>query len=140
MSHAAHRPSVGVQIGQTVTSIPANPIDAVAKLESAVLAAAVHFEVQADTVSRIVYVRGELDFATAPRLVEAVEFLAAIGSGRALIDMEAVTFIDAAGLSAFIEARRILAQQRYDVTLVNPSHLVRRIFAIGGLAALLPTA
>jgi anti-anti-sigma factor len=57
------------------------------------------FEVRIEGDSRLV-VRGEVDLATSPQLVSAIESLGVSGPQRVVVDLGAVTFIDSTGLSA----------------------------------------
>ncbi len=91
-----------------------------------------------DVRARTVVARGELDFAFAPHLSEAVEILQKLESGDLLLDLSAVTLIDARGIGVVLAASRsqrsVGASLR--VTRIRPS--VARVFAIAGLARLIP--
>jgi len=65
------------------------------------------FEVRIERDSRVV-VSGDLDLATAPQLMSAVESLAASGARRVVVDLGAVSFIDSSGISALLRADRTL--------------------------------
>ncbi len=51
-----------------------------------------------------VRVTGEIDIATAPRLRRALEHASADASGRVVVDLSGVTFMDCAGLGPLLEA------------------------------------
>ena len=88
-------------------------------------------------VSRIAYVRGEVDIATAPKLLEVIEFLSTIADGDVMLDLEGVTFLDAAGLGAIVECHNHMALQDHAVRVVNASLMIRRVFDLGGLGSLI---
>ena len=69
-------------------------------------------------------VGGDVDLASAPALREALADPAVV-----VVDMAAVTFIDAAGLGVLIEAHR---RHRAGLTLRVPSAIVRRLLALTG--------
>lgn len=54
---------------------------------------------------RLVAVAGELDFATSPRLFDAVAPIAAVGEG-VVLDMAEVTFCDSSGLNALVRLHK----------------------------------
>jgi anti-anti-sigma factor len=95
-----------------------------------------HFDVQTDVVSRIAYVRGEVDIATAPTLFEVVEFLTTIGDGDVTLDLEGVTFMDASGLGTVVKCRNHLGQLGHRLAIVNASHTIQRVFDLGALSLL----
>jgi anti-anti-sigma factor len=81
----------------------------------------------------IVEVAGEVDMATSPQVVEAVES-ASNGCRRVVVDLTEVTFLDSSGLNALVNCRRSLAARDVDLRVVSPSdHVVRRVFEIAQL-------
>jgi anti-sigma B factor antagonist len=87
----------------------------------------------------LVTVAGEVDIATVPQLQERLAALAA--SGRPLIvDLDRVTFIDAAGLRVLAGAASRAAAHRASLHVVCARHQVRRLFAITGLDRQIPLA
>lgn len=78
-----------------------------------------------DTVS----VAGEIDGLTAAVLDEAC---AQLGPDIS-IECSRCEFIDSAGVSALLAIRTRVVAQGGGVTLVNPSHAVRRLVTITGL-------
>lgn len=75
---------------------------------------------------------GEIDLATAPKLAVVLRTL---GGGDVVIDMAEVTFIDAAGLTVLVEAKR---RRNGAGTMIigSASPFVRRVFEITGLEEL----
>ena len=51
----------------------------------------------------------------------------------AVVDLSAVTFIDASGLSELVAARRKVADTDVEIVLVDPSAPCRRILEVTGL-------
>src|SRR5580693_5948518 len=87
----------------------------------------------------LVTVAGEVDIATVPRLRERLAAPAA--SGRPLIvDLDPVTFIDAAGLGALAGAANRAAACGGSLHAVCNRRQVRRLFAITGLDRHIPLA
>jgi anti-anti-sigma factor len=77
----------------------------------------------------IVQLTGELDILTADNLRQRLQAI----HGDIVIDLDALSFIDAAGLSVMIEA----AQKNGGVRITNPTSSVKRVFDICGLGDLL---
>ena len=71
---------------------------------------------------------------TAPALREAIDAGAA-ASGRLVIDLEAVTFVDSSGIGALLHAQRLGCQS---VVLANPTTLVRRVLPVTQLDRICP--
>lgn len=73
----------------------------------------------------VLALEGELDMATAPRLISAVESHA---SDQVIVDLSNVTFIDSLGLRALINARQTLGGDR--IQLVAPEGPVLRLLKL----------
>lgn len=87
----------------------------------------------------LVTVAGEVDIGTVDQLQERLAGLAA--SGRPLIvDLDAVTFIGAAGLRVLASAASRAAAHGASLHAVCTRHQVRRLFAITGLDRQIPLA
>jgi anti-sigma B factor antagonist len=87
----------------------------------------------------LVTVAGEVDIATVPQLQERLA--APASSGQPLIvNLDRVTFIDAAGLGALAGAASRAAQHDASLHVVCTRHQVRRLFAITGLDRQIPLA
>lgn len=81
-----------------------------------------------------VTVRGELDIATAPRLIDAFDDLAAGGTPAQVVDLRQVTFLDSSGLSALLLAARHVPDGAR-LTLRRPSDTVLRVLTLTGMLA-----
>lgn len=85
-------------------------------------------EVVGDTVT--VRVSGELDVASAPRLGEELDRIAAEPPPRVVIDLGGVTFLGSAGLGVLVQARRDLRDTDSRLVLATPSDALRRVFQV----------
>jgi anti-anti-sigma factor len=80
--------------------------------------------------------RGDIDIATAPGMLEALLAHADADAdrddddGRLLIDCSALTFIDSSGLNALVTASKKTGRRPVLIDLPQPS---RRVFEITGL-------
>jgi anti-sigma B factor antagonist len=86
----------------------------------------------------IVKVVGELDFATAPVLDEALSRDGAVATGRVVIDGSRLTFMGAAGLSVLVGAHyRLLGQGQPGLVVRGASGMLRRVVELNELSFLL---
>jgi anti-anti-sigma factor len=78
---------------------------------------------------------GEIDLATAPALVEAIESeLGRSTPARLVIDLSEVSFLDSSGLNALVRLQKLLEDRAIALRLVIPSgHVVRQVFEITSL-------
>jgi anti-sigma B factor antagonist len=87
----------------------------------------------------IVAVAGELDIATVTQLRECLSSLAA--SGRPLVaDLDRVSFVDSAGISALVGAARRAAAHGASLHAVCAQPHIRRVFTLTGLDRQIPLA
>lgn len=70
---------------------------------------ALHVSVRPQDGVDVVVVVGEIDIATAPQLTAAIDQLLVTGRRHLIVDLEAVTFLDAAALAALITATSAVA-------------------------------
>jgi anti-anti-sigma factor len=82
----------------------------------------------------IIDLTGELWTATVDRVGKLVDEVADVSPADVAIDMSAVTFIDARGLSLLVLTRNRLAERGLRCRIVNAAPVVRRLFDIVGLA------
>ena len=75
---------------------------------------------------------GELDLATAPRLVHALTEVAD-GTAVVILDLSELTFMDSSGLHAIISARARLAETDCRLVLVPGGHQVQTLFELTGI-------
>jgi anti-anti-sigma factor len=79
-------------------------------------------------------VAGELDVLTAPRLRDALNHAAARPAGIVVVNMAAVTFIDAIALDTLLEADRALRQIGSGLYVSDPTTIVTRVLELTGLS------
>jgi anti-sigma B factor antagonist len=84
--------------------------------------------------------RGDVDMLSADSIrYEGQQLLSAAPSGASLaIDLNDVTFLDSAGLSAFVQLRLAATAGGGDVILLNVPNRVVKLLRVSGLADLFP--
>jgi anti-sigma B factor antagonist len=88
--------------------------------------------VESAEAATLVVLRGDLDIATAPELRECL--VKVIGEGtRIVIDLEAVDFLDSAGLGILVGGLKRARTRGGEVELVCSSHDVLKPLEITGL-------
>jgi len=93
-------------------------------------------EVERDGASALVRIDGEVEFATAPRLRTTLLDLAREGAIPVVLDLAAVPFLDSAGISLLIQAKKRLATNGSDLVLRAPQPNIRRVLEISGVTEL----
>ena len=78
----------------------------------------------------VLFVEGEIDVATAPRLIAALNAAVAEAARSVIIDLTSVGFMDSTGLALLINAHRRLAARRKGFAVVCPAGPLRRVFEI----------
>ena len=73
---------------------------------------------------------GELDLASAPDLRSVIDALAERNVDTLIVQADALTFMDAAGLTPLIEATAVMT-----VIVCDPSRPVRRLLELTGMDA-----
>jgi anti-sigma B factor antagonist len=79
------------------------------------------------------HVRGELDFATAPTLEDALKNVISSGANNITLDFHEVTFLDSEGLKVLLRAYRHLRDHGGSMRVQGCSRFVARTFEILGL-------
>ena len=79
----------------------------------------------------LVAVAGELDLASAPKLVGTMRGLDRAGE-LVTLDLRALTFIDVAGLRAIQDARRIASEAGRRMLILGPTEPAARILELTG--------
>lgn len=99
------------------------------------------FEVEADRAGSqlTLYVEGEVDAMTAPRLVEAYHRNAERPAARVWLDLSAVTFIDSSGLVALQHLHQEATEAGSTFKIADLSPSVDRILQLTGLDEVIPT-
>lgn len=82
---------------------------------------------------QVIYVRGEIDFATAPKLDEVVHNLIDSGATSLTFDFQDVTFMDSEGLKVLLRAQRRLKEHGGSIRISHCSRTVTRAFEVLGL-------
>jgi anti-anti-sigma factor len=81
------------------------------------------------------HVSGALTAATAPALRARVRDAAGQGPGRVELDLRAVTALDAAGIAALLDARRVLEARTGGTLVLRANRLVCRALRETGTIA-----
>ena len=84
----------------------------------------------------VLHVGGEVDVTTADGLRRAVAALAAADVGTVVVDLTAVTFLDATGLGVLAGARRTIAARGGRLRVVVGDPAILRVFRITGMTRL----
>ncbi len=83
-------------------------------------------------------VHGELDVEAAPMLARSLEsFPDQPAEPSVVVDLDRMSFVDAAGLRAFVPSIRRLAARGERLVVRRPSPLARTVLEVSGLAAAL---
>ena len=78
----------------------------------------------------VLYVEGEIDVATAPRLISALNDAIAEAVRSVIVDLTSVGFMDSTGLALLINAHRRLTRQQKGFAVVCPAGPLRRVFEL----------
>jgi anti-sigma B factor antagonist len=78
----------------------------------------------------VLFVEGEIDVATAPRLIAALNDAVAEAVRSVIIDLTSVGFMDSTGLALLINAHRRLSRRHKGFAVVCPAGPLRRVFAL----------
>lgn len=77
-----------------------------------------------------VYIRGELDIASAPKLVQAVVDEIGNHVSDCVLDFRGVTFIDSEAIKSLIVLRRKLRENGTNLAIVKVNYPVTRILSL----------
>jgi len=77
-----------------------------------------------------VYVRGELDIASAPKLIQAITDEIGTCISECVLDFRGVTFIDSEAIKLLIILRRRLLETGTSLAIVNTRQPVTRILSL----------
>jgi len=78
----------------------------------------------------VVRVEGEIDIATAPRLISVLNQTVQDALRSVVVDLSAVGFMDSTGLALLINAHRRLTRRHKGFAIVCPAGRLRRVFEI----------
>ena len=88
----------------------------------------------------LIAVTGDLDLATAPLIGDTFHRINSAQPLHVHLDLSGVNFCDAAGLSAFLAADRLLRATSGRLNLIRPSPQIRRLLTITKLDEILAIA
>ncbi|RJL30420.1 STAS domain-containing protein [Bailinhaonella thermotolerans] len=86
----------------------------------------------------VLYLSGELDYNTAPRLNQAIETARASGCRHLIADLTDLDFCSSSGITAFLAARKALHAQGGTLALAGLNARLDRIFRLTGLTRAFP--
>ncbi|MGV1003380.1 MAG: STAS domain-containing protein [Candidatus Nanopelagicales bacterium] len=91
-----------------------------------------------EDAATVVAAAGEIDVFTAPDLDSALTAAVADGSGRILVDLSEVSFLDSTGLGTLVKCLKHANAAGGWLRLVVGTEKIRKIFDITGLDAAMP--
>lgn len=86
----------------------------------------------------VVYVKGEIDVYTAPKLREKLIELVSEGSYNVIVNLEGVDFLDSTGLGVLVGALKRVKAHDGTLALVCTQDKILKIFKITGLTKVFP--
>ncbi|MGO9725458.1 MAG: STAS domain-containing protein [Streptosporangiaceae bacterium] len=82
----------------------------------------------------VIYVTGEIDLYTAPRLqAELMSALRGTEAVRLIVDMSGIEFCDSTGMNVFLMARGRAQEQGGDLQLAAPRPMIKKVLQVTGL-------
>jgi len=78
-------------------------------------------------------VEGELDIATAPRMLAALNEAIAEVETPLVVDLTEVMFMDSTGLALLMNARRRVVRQGHGFAIICPTGPIARVFEIADM-------
>jgi anti-sigma B factor antagonist len=81
----------------------------------------------------VVFVAGEIDAYTAPKLREALLPLAEESKSNLIVNLKNVSYMDSTGLGVFVGLLKIIRKNDGHLNLVELSERLERLFSITGL-------
>ncbi|WP_329286830.1 STAS domain-containing protein [Streptomyces sp. NBC_00691] len=81
----------------------------------------------------VLEITGDLDYATAPQLRQAVGHLTLVGGQLLVLDLGGLEFCDSSGITALLASRNLAIEQRVDIALAAVPANTARILAVVGL-------
>jgi anti-anti-sigma factor len=86
-----------------------------------------------DAAGVVLALHGELDVAAAPQLEKLLEEIRAERHGRVMVELSDLSFVDSAGVSVLIKAKKEAEQEGSQFVLRRPTAQVHRVFAVVGM-------
>jgi anti-sigma B factor antagonist len=87
-----------------------------------------------DAQGVVITLAGELDIVSAPELEKLLSEVLAEDHQRVLVDLNNLSFVDSAGVSVLIRAKRQAGTAGRRLFLRRPTAQLHRVFAVVGLA------
>ena len=109
-------------------------------VQSSPPAAGLDVLMSAEGATTVLALRGEVDIATLPVVVDALARVIADQHGDIVVDLAHTDFIDTAALRAVLRARDELQGGERQLTLRSPSRIAGRLLAVFGLSQLVTPA
>ena len=81
----------------------------------------------------VLTVEGELDIATAPRMIAALNEAIADMAAPLVVDLTRVVFMDSTGLALLMNARRRVVRLGHGFAIVCPTGPIARVFEIADM-------
>jgi len=88
----------------------------------------------------LVHLTGEFGLASEKEFKDKMRVVANDGLGKLVLDLRELTFIDSTGLRMILEQWNRFRADGLDLSILPGSGQVQRVFAMTGLAELLPFA
>ncbi|MCP8618085.1 STAS domain-containing protein [Salirhabdus salicampi] len=92
-----------------------------------------HIDIENSEQVSTIYLSGEVDAYTAPKLKEAIIPLTRKEGANIKVDLAKVTYMDSTGLGVFISALKSTKEHDSHLALTNLQERVYRLFDITGL-------
>ncbi|WP_181350146.1 STAS domain-containing protein [Thalassobacillus sp. CUG 92003] len=86
---------------------------------------------------KIVYLMGEIDAFTAPKLKESLLPLTQVEEQLVEVDLQEVNYMDSTGLGVFISALKSTKEYNSEMKLIHMQDRVYRLFKITGLTEIM---
>jgi anti-sigma B factor antagonist len=121
-------------IDGVVTEIPATEPDRASELS--MTHAPFSCEVLGIDDRTVVIIRGEVDLATAPRVLQHLRSALALPPAGLAVDVGGVTFMDSSGVHMLLTMRKAAAEQHVPFILVSITEQIRRVLEVCNLSEL----
>ena len=86
-----------------------------------------------DAAGVVLALHGELDVAAAPQLEKLLEEIRSERHARVMVDLSDLSFVDSAGVSVLIKAKKEAEEDGSQFVLRRPTAQVHRVFAVVGM-------
>jgi anti-sigma B factor antagonist len=86
----------------------------------------------------VLFLRGEIDVYTAPRLRQSIVDLVEAGTPHIVVDMSRVDFLDSTGLGVLVEGLKRIRSREGTLSIIATQEKIRKIFDITGLNKAFP--